>query len=353
MNGLSDLTIVIPSYKRQKYLLRQILFWKDYDVNPLILDGSPTAAQELLDCAGDHCRYIHLPISIEERFGIAAQMIETKYAAMLSDDELFLPSSLKTIVQFLDNNLSYSACKGNALGFQLDSTGKTCGQQAYQDLKDYDLNDEDPRIRMNRHMSPYVMASLWAVHRSEVLKICLNLGAEGPKYSTAAAFEAQVSLVTAWCGKVKVVNELMWLRSFENENVWWSFGNLSLARWFNHAQYASEVDQFICDLASATSERKEDFKVALAGYVSECKLVDSRLGFTRLLARRLPDKVKVLLRVAVSRFGLRKDVAKIPLIDSAQELAATGVDVDIKELVAVCQFIEHHNQSISSLEGDV
>ena len=82
MNGLSDLTIVIPSYKRQKYLLRQILFWKDYDVNLLILDGSPTAAQELLDCAGDHCRYIHLPISIEERFGIAAQMIETKYAAM-------------------------------------------------------------------------------------------------------------------------------------------------------------------------------------------------------------------------------------------------------------------------------
>ena len=353
MNMLSDLTIIVPTYNRPKYALRQMLFWKDHDINLLILDGSLSPIQELLDCTGGNCRYVHLPISIEERFGIAAQMVDTKYAAMLPDDEFFLPSSLKTIICFLENNPSYSACKGNALGFELDSAGKIFGRQAYQDLKDYDLNDEDPRIRMKRHMYPYVMASLWAVHRVEVLKVSLKLASERSAYSTAAAFEAQVSLVTACNGKVKVVNELMWLRSFGNGYVWWAFGNLPLARWFKNPKYSSEVNQFIGDLGKVTGEKNEVIKEAIAGYVSECELADSQTSFARLLARRLPNKVRLFLSVVVSYFSPREEVRQILLLDSAQELAATGVDVDIKELVAVSQFIEHHNQSISSLEESV
>ena len=40
MSLLNKLTIIIPTYNRPHYIIRNILFWKDYDVNLIILDGS-------------------------------------------------------------------------------------------------------------------------------------------------------------------------------------------------------------------------------------------------------------------------------------------------------------------------
>ena len=40
LDNLSELTIVIPSYEREDYLKRQILFWSNYTAKIVILDGS-------------------------------------------------------------------------------------------------------------------------------------------------------------------------------------------------------------------------------------------------------------------------------------------------------------------------
>ena len=37
---LSDLTIIIPTYNRQNFLVRQIIYLSNYNVNLLIADGS-------------------------------------------------------------------------------------------------------------------------------------------------------------------------------------------------------------------------------------------------------------------------------------------------------------------------
>ena len=37
--NLKDLTILIPTYKRNQYLLKNLSFWEDYSTNIIILDG--------------------------------------------------------------------------------------------------------------------------------------------------------------------------------------------------------------------------------------------------------------------------------------------------------------------------
>jgi hypothetical protein len=43
---LNNLTIVIFSYNRQKYLKRTIGYWSNYDVKLLVLDGSNTKLED-------------------------------------------------------------------------------------------------------------------------------------------------------------------------------------------------------------------------------------------------------------------------------------------------------------------
>ena len=38
--NLSKITIVIPSYERQKYLIKKIKYWSNFEVDVHIVDGS-------------------------------------------------------------------------------------------------------------------------------------------------------------------------------------------------------------------------------------------------------------------------------------------------------------------------
>ena len=37
--NLNDITILIPTYKRNKYLFKNLNFWEKYKINIIILDG--------------------------------------------------------------------------------------------------------------------------------------------------------------------------------------------------------------------------------------------------------------------------------------------------------------------------
>ena len=172
MNSLLDLITVILRLKRQKYLLCKTLSWKDYNIYLLALDGSPSAAEELLDYAGDNCTHVNAPRGIEEWVSVAPKIIVKKYMATVPDDECFLPLALENIVGLSFVKPLGFACKWIVLGRTLNSAGKTFGRQVYQDLKSYCQNDGNHNIRVNRHPFAQFMARLWAVHRSGDSKVC-------------------------------------------------------------------------------------------------------------------------------------------------------------------------------------
>jgi len=241
---LNDLTIVIPTYNRHGYALRQAHFWTNYNVHVEIFDGSPNSiSKSEIKSLPQNVRYWHSPVSIEERFKMASKMIRTKYSILISDDEFVLPNGLTKCVAFLEDNDDYVSCKGTALIFKWASSSvvaKTC----YPLLRGYKIISNDPQERAERHLSDYQMATLWSVTRTEVLFRALTAVGECGTCGSAAVPEILISIVTSLAGKVNVLDELMWLRSAENKNVWWESGNLSFDRWLDDGAFSEEHQRF-------------------------------------------------------------------------------------------------------------
>ena len=296
-----NLTIIIPSFQRQQYVKRQIEYWSRFNVRIEILDGSPNSIFEKSEKTIGSIRYWHLPVSIEERLKFSVGLVDTEYAALLSDDEFFIPSACDSCIQFLEMNPDFGSCKGQALGFYWDKI--VVSKNIYRGLHGYKVVADKGEERMIEHMCNYEMATLWSVQRSKVFKAALSALGEGSIYSTAAAGEAQISLVSAFLGKVKVFDELMWLRSFENENIWWSYGDLSLKDWWLDDRFGLEHKSFIrsiCDgIQFVCSSPPEDvlIKEAMDRYCLESR--SNTNIFMTVIRPILPLWLRKIIRLSI------------------------------------------------------
>ena len=100
---ISNLSIVIPTYNRQDYALRNMKFWSERGASVYVLDGSSLAIdKERMKEIGPNVRYCHMPVSIHERLLAATNFISTPYCIMLSDDEFFIPSALEACIKELE-----------------------------------------------------------------------------------------------------------------------------------------------------------------------------------------------------------------------------------------------------------
>lgn len=328
--NLSRLTIVIPSFKRQSYLDRQVDYWKDTGVRIEILDGSPEAwgGSRALP---PNMRYWHVPESIEKRFSFAATLVETEYAALLSDDEFFLCSGLEACMDYLDAHSDVVSCKGAAIGFDCVS-GITIGIDVYPELRSsYAIDQDTPQARMIRHMRPYAMATLWAIMNRDVFTATLKaMGADGP-FKTAAAAELQTSLLASYLGKCHVIDELMWLRSFENKNIWWEAGRLSFAQWYTDPENSDEVGRFLKSIEAQISV-SEDTHIrtslidAINAHIQLIAAAQHSLNIKSwlisVLRGHFPDKLKPVYRMIIRPF--RKSTRQLSA--SAKTLENTPVN---------------------------
>jgi glycosyltransferase domain-containing protein len=344
---LTMLTIVIPSYNRQRYLHRQIRFWKDSPVRLIIVDGSPGPL--MLEAAlPKNITYYHDPRTIEERFKFVASLVETEYCALLSDDEFFLKSALVSCIQFLEKNRDYGAAKGVPLGFKY-MCGTLVGYESYADIRSSSSLDADlPEMRIRKHMSPYVMTTLWAVMRREVfLKTLFAMGAD-KSFKSAAVGEVQTSLLAAHLGKCKILDILGWLRSYENENIWWSFGGESFAEWYKNPENLCEVNRFISNMQAQLPDFQRDpFKDSILGALDEYVCDAERLKSSRFKSAlfeflpRLYKKLRQFAEIAIfySLGCMKVKLNSSPINFSAKRLESAGVSIDWVELLEAQKII--------------
>ena len=115
---LEKLTLVMPTYQRQKYALRNMRYWSDTNVTLMVLDGSEDPINsKILNSFGANIVYINDPSSIEQRLNKAHFKINTEYVALIGDDEFYVVSAVKSCIQELEKDDSLIACCGSCLGF--------------------------------------------------------------------------------------------------------------------------------------------------------------------------------------------------------------------------------------------
>jgi glycosyltransferase domain-containing protein len=331
-----------------------------------VLDGTNEAlGAGLLANFTPNIKYHHLPVSIWDRMSRGAHVVETKYVAFLADDEFFIPSAVEASISELENNQELVACCGrwidkcltaelivSAAAIEANKLNYQCGSSGA-------VEHDDPIERMISHMNPYVPSAFYAVCRSNEWKKVVWAFTER-QFSSGLVAELQFELSMSFFGKIKVIDELMWLRTAENPSNTAGF-ELEFHSWFIDARYAKEVDDFLGMTArSLVGADAQDFHSVRDGVARACRAYvayctgrsasSGRPETAVVMKGRLASLVSVMLKRAVRQIISRLPSPLLallparlrfrPYVEIAKGLESVGLRVDWNQLIIILETVK-------------
>ena len=322
---LNQLTLIMPTFNRHKYALRNIGFWRTTGVRLIVLDGSASPlCSDVIGKLGDAVFYHHLPCSITERVALARSMLDTKYAALIGDDDIFVHSGIREIIRFLDCHQDYVACSGRAIGFGYDDKNRVVvGNEVYPDFVGYEVASPSPSERIKWHMENYCPSLVYSIMRSEVWARAFDFGIIRD-INFFAIEELFVESVVSCLGKSLVLPNLAWMRSRENvpvRKVTKSIdATIRFDSWWCDPDFAQEKKFFIETASRECGMPSEHFYNAFDGYYNFCK--NRTRGRRRPLSGDMPIFIKQLN-------------------------ALDGIKFNPFELMHICHMVKFFHQGIS------
>lgn len=344
MMAKSQLTLICPTYNRDFYLLRSAAFWSRCDgVVVIYVDGSDSPCSSSF-LKSSNIIYLHLPASVQERVRVALSLIETPYAALIGDDEFFIPSALRSCVSYLNAHSDYSACMGRAIGFYRKKQSIKFRSQ-YSLLEGAIHDSVDPLERLSSHFSSYVPSHSYAVTRTSVLRKALGTALNN-RIDVFAIGELIHEFMILAQGKTRVLSNLYWLRSHEVPPIrnsgdisldttkpfvgWWLSGESSLVL---------ERSTFCDELASATNGTIDTNEVS---GIFSCYVKNSYRKQHSFLGRlrQFPlNRVKLIVPASL-RVKLKSRVSGIRQAHALEQLRRQGVTIDEAGLAECISAIE-------------
>ena len=333
---ITDLTIVIPSYFRQEYLLRNMRFWSRHQtVNVIVIDGTdiPISNSELSQL-NNNIHYFHAPHSISHRLNMAAGKITSKYTILMGDDEFYIPRVLESCVNFLEENPDYVSCGGQVMAFNVDHS-KIIGWPIYEEIIDRQVLFEDPAERLEYHCMNYVPNAFYSVTRSDCWRRAFKAHID-QQIDFYASGELQFQMTIATLGKIKTLNELLWLRSFEAERI---FGTdpalnnrVSCREWW---EKNTKNNDFVKNTVKYMSVTEEQLTSSIEKYIYKRNKRVSYIKSIKLFLIRfvLPPVTYEKLKISLGQ--------KLPDILSCANFYMTkNILVDIDALIEIKHEIE-------------
>jgi glycosyltransferase domain-containing protein len=246
-SGLSELTIVIPTVSRPLFVLRQYEYWRDTDAQIVILDGASSPISIPSSLQSPNIQYIHTGTRFNERLSTASQYVNTKYCALLPDDEFFLVSGLRAAIRRLEEDTVIVGCVGRNLYFFVDQQ-RFLVRDAYRDWKPFSADATTLAARLDEDLPPNKthMAS-YAVFRSEIWKQIFGRS-YAQEFSSAFVYERLTNLQRTVSGRTEILEDLLWMRSMENPPIATSdmprVRGRDFVSWARNPEFASEVEHY-------------------------------------------------------------------------------------------------------------
>jgi glycosyltransferase domain-containing protein len=204
---------------RPDYLRRQFRLWSDSQASVLVVDGSKTGVADAeVGALASNLRYVHCPnVTYAERIRLAQRKVDTKYVALLADDDLFLESGLRTVVALLEAQPKAESGVGRTLRFHF-SDGEFRGALRYT------LDDHYPTIDGETDLTDYLLDNLtrqysyYAVYRMASWSQSVAI-AFARDYSSPYVSEIAFQFASAIRHNGAICDQLWWLRSDESAPV--------------------------------------------------------------------------------------------------------------------------------------
>lgn len=245
--GLSEITIVIPTVSRPLFVLRQHEYWRDTEVQIVILDGASSPISIPSSLQSPNIQYIHTGARFNERLSTASQYVNTKYCALLPDDEFFLISGLRAAIRRLEEDAAIIGCVGRNLYFFVDQ-GRFLVRDAYRDWMPFSAAAKILAVRLDEDLPPNkTHKAQFAVMRSMEWKLMFE-SSYRQFFSCGYTYERLLNLQRTVSGRTEILEDLLWMRSMENPPI----SNESVPRvggrdfvsWARNPEFASEVKEY-------------------------------------------------------------------------------------------------------------
>jgi glycosyltransferase domain-containing protein len=355
---LTDLTVVVVSLDRQKYLQRQIDYWSGSGVTLLLVDGSHCSTSfEIESEFRNEVLYIHRPESIWNRLQLASELVKTRYCVLLPDDEFFIKSAVNEFIELMETEPEIDSVVGSAIRFSFRDPILHASEvySAFRNItgsKKYGL----PGIEQFWNDENYVVHfPIYSVMRSRAFKKMTTV-AFSRNFGNAYAHEVLFNVVFPFYFYSVVVPTLCWLRSDENLPLSSESFNRSVrfSSWFTDPlNQTAQIDflkhgaSAIDDGSSTYFERVDFIQNLLSGFSSKdferqqnesVRIIDLA---SRYLKQRAVFRVLLSLTHSLPRVFLRvigyelEDLASI-----GKRLKIKGVKVDQHELEEVSKLIK-------------
>jgi glycosyltransferase domain-containing protein len=246
-DSLDDITIVIPSYERPKYLERSLAYWNLFSIKVIVLDGSESPLdKDFLSSLNSKVEYYHLPVSFEERLQIGMHLVTTSYTAMIGDDEYFLVQGLIACKHELEVDKALVSCTGVCWEFHAENETLVVGERYVNWLEFCSISNEDGISRIHEYSKNAMSAICYSLVRTSAWCKATNIIVANPSGVTFLT-EIFIELSIAFEGKTKVINEPFWLRSAEASSHWESESTVSVEKWLHDPSYKSERERYFRD----------------------------------------------------------------------------------------------------------
>lgn len=241
---LSQLTLVIPSFRRQDYLMRQVVYWAHSRATLIIVDGSPQsigARAEAFVRGIPNIVYVHSGDTYVNRIRQASGLVRTPYAMCLADDDLFLMTGLGRAIDCLNARPELTICVGQAIAIDFDRWAGRAHFFSYgASLRNYQVVHPDPSERIRLGIDNYRAATCYAVVRWPAFA---EIWRDIQSTSCPWTIEYEHAISTYTVGSLAAVDAVYWLRSSECESI--MPVHPDFATWWLAEEYRSECTTYV------------------------------------------------------------------------------------------------------------
>jgi glycosyltransferase domain-containing protein len=150
-------------------------------------------------------------IDIFQKLSDAVNLVDSKYCVICADDDFVTIKGINESVDFLENHKDFSVAHGYYISFDIKSVRRKTQKFYWRVIYNHKSNTfEDTESRLKEHLSNYPLPTLYAVHRTNLLKLIFN---ETIKFSDDVHFgELLSSMLTLVYGKMKCLDVLYMAR---------------------------------------------------------------------------------------------------------------------------------------------
>ena len=165
--SLKDVTLIIPTHCRHRYLTRALKFYYDWNLRIIVTDSTEERFSDVLT---GKVSYLHRPsLPFAEKLKEALEMVQTPMVLVAADDDFISPAGVIKAIMHLHKNPKCACAQGWHSAFSHSPLGRIKWHSIHFFAKTYKVDDSNSANRILNQAELY-MNCFYALHRTHVLK---------------------------------------------------------------------------------------------------------------------------------------------------------------------------------------